>query len=191
MPILGIIASSTLVAPGDFESIATVTVGGGGAANVEFTSIPATYTHLQVRAFAQTNRGTYGRDLVKLTVNSDTGNNYSWHELMGDGASTASSAVSSTNIIFKIAEIGTSTGGAFGAFICDVLDYANINKYKTFRSLFGGDHNGLIAGFGGTVGLDSGLWQNTNAITSLKFLPNSGSAFNQYSHFALYGCKTA
>jgi hypothetical protein len=49
--ILGIIASSRLVAPpvGDFESIATVTVGGGGAANVEFTSIPATYTHLQLR----------------------------------------------------------------------------------------------------------------------------------------------
>jgi hypothetical protein len=40
--ILGIIASSRLVAPpiGDFQSIATVSVGGGGAANVEFTSIP-------------------------------------------------------------------------------------------------------------------------------------------------------
>jgi hypothetical protein len=41
MPILGIIASSRLAAVGDFESIATVTVGGGGSANVEFTSIPA------------------------------------------------------------------------------------------------------------------------------------------------------
>jgi hypothetical protein len=39
--ILGIIASSRLAAVGDFESIATVTVGGGGAATVEFTSIPA------------------------------------------------------------------------------------------------------------------------------------------------------
>jgi hypothetical protein len=54
MPILGIIASSKLTAAvGDFESIATVTVGGGGAATVEFTSIPATYTHLQLRYIAQ------------------------------------------------------------------------------------------------------------------------------------------
>jgi hypothetical protein len=39
--ILGIIASSRLAAVGDFESIATVSVGSGGAADVEFTSIPA------------------------------------------------------------------------------------------------------------------------------------------------------
>jgi hypothetical protein len=50
--ILGIIASSKLSAVGDYESIATVTVGSGGAANVEFTSIPATYTHLQLRLLA-------------------------------------------------------------------------------------------------------------------------------------------
>ena len=171
------------------EPIATTLVGSGGVNQVTFNDIPQTYKHLQVRAFAQTNRATYGRDLVKLTVNSDTGNNYSWHELVGDGTTANAAADSSTNIILKIAEIGTSTGGAFGAFICDVLDYANINKYKTFRSLFGGDHNGLVAGLGGTVGLDSGLWQNTNAITSLKFIPNAGSAFNQHSRFSLYGIK--
>jgi hypothetical protein len=45
MPILGVIASSRLAAAvGDFESIATVTVGGGGAASVTFSSIPATYS---------------------------------------------------------------------------------------------------------------------------------------------------
>jgi len=34
---------------GDFESIATVSVGSGGAADVTFSSIPATFTHLQIR----------------------------------------------------------------------------------------------------------------------------------------------
>jgi hypothetical protein len=52
--ILGIIASSRLAAVGDYESIATVSVGGGGAADVEFTSIPGTYTHLQIRALSIT-----------------------------------------------------------------------------------------------------------------------------------------
>jgi hypothetical protein len=54
--ILGIIASSRLAAVGDFESIATVSVGSGGAADVEFTSIPATYTHLQIRGIGNCHR---------------------------------------------------------------------------------------------------------------------------------------
>ena len=56
MPILGIIASSISgnLDANDFESIATVSVGSGGAANVEFTSIPATFTHLQIRAILKT-----------------------------------------------------------------------------------------------------------------------------------------
>ena len=68
--ILGTIASSFEVA-GDFESISTVSVGSGGAANVEFTSIPATYTHLQIRSLAQTNRSSIGRDIVNININND------------------------------------------------------------------------------------------------------------------------
>ena len=178
------------VAAGDFDSIATVTVGSGGSANVEFTSIPSTFTHLQVRVFAQTNRGTYGRDAVKVNVNTDTGNNYSYHNLLGDGAS-ATSAASTTNSKIDLGDVGTGVGSSFGILVVDLLDYKNTNKYKTIRSLFGGDHNGTIAGFGGTVGMYSGLWQSTSAVTSLKFAPVYGTQFNQYSHFALYGIKAA
>jgi hypothetical protein len=49
MPILGIIASSKLTVSNSYESIATTTVGSGGSATVTFSSIPATYKHLQVR----------------------------------------------------------------------------------------------------------------------------------------------
>jgi hypothetical protein len=55
MPILGIIASAITgnLVTTSYESIATVTVGGGGAATVAFTSIPATYTHLQIRGIGR------------------------------------------------------------------------------------------------------------------------------------------
>jgi hypothetical protein len=33
-----------------YEAIATVEVGSGGAANIEFTSIPATYTDLVIKS---------------------------------------------------------------------------------------------------------------------------------------------
>ena len=51
-------------AGGDFESIATVTVGGGGAASIEFTSIPGTYQHLQIRGIIGNGGDTTLRTLV-------------------------------------------------------------------------------------------------------------------------------
>jgi hypothetical protein len=42
-----------------YEIIASVTVGSGGAANIEFTSIPATYTDLVVLFSARTDRSAF------------------------------------------------------------------------------------------------------------------------------------
>jgi len=173
-----------------FESIATTTVGSGGAANIEFTSIPATYTHLQIRSLAQTNRSSIGRDIVNINVNSDTGSNYARHYLSGDGAS-AVRGNSASLTKGELTEVGTTAGASFGAFVVDLLDYANTNKYKTIRSLGGVDVNGTVGGYGGTISLYSTLWQSTSAITSIKLAPLNGTQFNQYSHFALYGIKGA
>ena len=186
LPPLGFFAKPAAAA-GDFESIATVTVGSGGAANVEFTSIPGTYTHLQIRAIARTNYSGGVNDGFRINFNADTGNNYSWHQLGGNGAVAFAQAGSTTGTIYA-AYIASSNSGSnmFGASIIDILDYANTNKYKTLRNLTGLDRNGA-----GDLTLGSGLWQNTNAITSIKFTQWDGTSFNQYSHFALYGIKGA
>jgi hypothetical protein len=198
--ILGIIASSRLVAPpvGDFESIATVTVGGGGAANVEFTSIPATYTHLQVRVFGQTNRATYGVDPMRVQFNgvsgASGGSGYTRHGIQGDGSDDIAFGAdsSSNNNDGQFAwSLGTTTGSSWGTGIIDILDYANTNKYKTIRSIGGVDLNGTVGGSGGFVGLGSNLFLYTTAITSIKLIPFVGSTISEYSHFALYGIKGA
>ena len=193
MPILGIMASAisgNLWAPGkDYDSIATTTVGGGGSSSITFSSIPSTYRHLQVRYIAQTNRGTYGISEYSLTFNGDTGSNYSYHELLGDGASASGLAYSTQTAIRGDGTIGTTTGGTFGVGVLDILDYANTNKYKTTKMLEGVDFNGTMAGYGGRIGLISGNWRNTAAITSITFVPNTGTLFSQYSQFALYGIK--
>ena len=197
MPIIGVIASSKLTAAGDFESIATVSVGSGGAANVEFTSIPATYTHLQVRAFGQTNRATFGFDSMKVQFNGATSATagYTRHGITGNGSSVsafgADSSGSDNDCQFAWA-LGTTTGSSWGTGIIDILDYTNTNKYKTIRSIGGVDLNGTVGGQGGFVGLGSNLFLlNTNAITSIKLIPFVGSTISQYSHFALYGIKGA
>ena len=187
MPILGIIASSTLVAAGDFESIATVSVGSGGAANVEFTSIPATYTHLQVRCIARSDRAASNFDGVAFQFNSDTAANYSAHNLSGDGSSASAEAAANASNMNAVLISGVSAGAnGFGAGITDILDYANTNKYKTIRTLGGMDNNGS-----GLVRFSSGSWRNTNAITSIKMISTNSANFVQYSTFALYGIKSA
>ena len=193
-PILGIYASQisgrlfNLV--GNYDALATVTVPSGGLSSITFAGIPQTgYTHLQLRVFAKTNRGTYGRDEFSLQFNSDTASNYSWHTLYGDGGTAAAYGVGSdTNI-----DAGYIAGGAgtsmFGAGVVDILDYANTNKYKTTRSFTGHDHNGTIAGINAIVNLNSGSWRSTSAINSIKIGIISGTLFNEYSQFALYGVK--
>lgn len=172
--LIGIIASSGGVAGGDYESIATVTVGSGGSSSVSFTSIPSTYQHLQIRIMAKTgDAGAFGSG--SMTINGAAGEQR--HDLYGTGSAVGASA-SATSFI-------TYLGGTaqFGVSIVDILDYADTNKAKTTRSLCGVDNNGS-----GLVALTSGLETSTSAISSLTFTPNSGN-FAQYSSFALYGIK--
>ena len=189
-PILGIIASSKFAAAGDFESIATTTVGGGGAATVSFTSIPATYAHLQIRGISRVDAADNARS-VFVRFNSDTGSNYAYHLLYGNGSSAAATGSSSeTNMTYQLMSAGANaTSGIYGAGIIDILDYANTNKYKTIRSLCGVDLNSATTD--AQVRLASGLWQNTNAVTSITLTSATSGNFIQYSHFALYGIKGA
>jgi hypothetical protein len=180
-PILGIFASAQQGAfdLGDYQSISTVTVGGGGSATISFTSIPSTYQHLQLRFSASSNTVSG----LRIRFNSDTGSNYAWHQLYGtsttviagSGASQASIALSYDNK----ADVSFPVPG-----VTDILDYANTNKNKTIRALSGTEQNNSD----GLIIYRSGLWMNTSAITSISIFLDSGS-FNQYSSFALYGIK--
>lgn len=187
MPILGIFASSKLVAGASYESIATTTVGSGGTASITFSSIPSTYTHLQVRGILQSARATFSRDEYKITINSDTGNNYSSHNIIGDGSSLGAGNETSRAYILSQDTVGAN--GWWGATVVDFLDYKNTNKNKTVRILAGLDTNGAgVSSANGAMTFSSGLWQNTSAITSITFTATSAN-WNQYSQLALYGIK--
>jgi hypothetical protein len=172
------------VAGGDFESIATVTVGSGGAASIEFTSIPATFAHLQVRYIARSSGGTTGVTNLDMQFNSDTGSNYAWHQLYGTGSAAAANANSSKTSISVAgrAPEASTTASVFGGNIIDILDYANTSKATTMRSFHGADTNG-----GGIVVVSSGLWTSTAAVTSIKLF--HGSNFAQHTTAALFGVK--
>ena len=183
MPILGTVASQFSGKPfSSFESISTVTVG-SATSTIDFTSIPATYTHLQIRGIARCS----SLSEMRIQFNGDTASNYSWHTLSGNGtAARSDNSINEPRIRVAYYNGLPSTASTFGAFVVDILDYANTTKYKTTRTLAGYDANGS-----GGPSLESGNWRNTNAITSIKLFPDSTYTFQQYSQFALYGIKGA
>lgn len=187
-PILGIWASQIsghLWAPaGAYDALATVTVPSGGAASVTFSGIPTGYKHLQIRFIGRsTNADT--QDNLFINFNSDSGSNYTYHAVYGDGSSAnAIAATSQTKAITGRLAAANSTSGIFGAGVIDILDYANTSKNKTLRNLVGIDTNGA-----GNVWLFSNLWASTSAISNIGITTASGTNFAQYSQFALYGIK--
>ena len=171
-----LLAGNSPYLPGDFVSIATVT-GNGSSGTITFSSIPQTYTHLQIRFIA---RGS--TDSVSyVRFNSDTGSNYSDHMLYGGGSSA--SALNDVNNTRMGQLRHSDTTNIVGGGVVDILDYTNTNKYKTMRALTGCDFNGS-----GIVMLTSGNWRNTNAITSITLNVDGGN-YDTTSSFALYGLK--
>ena len=179
--ITAIYGDGTGTVPGDYQSIATTTVGGGGSATITFSSIPATFQHLQLRVMCQINVGDAD---FGIRFNSDTGSNYSKHQIYtyGSGTPLATGTASTTSI--PGGSSYSNSSGVFGVAVIDILDYANTSKYKTARVLTGTDANSS-----GFLSFRSGVWQNTNAISRIDLVQTSGSSFQQYSSFALYGIK--
>jgi hypothetical protein len=186
-PILGIIASQNYsrVAPdtGAMFPLGMVQVGSGGSATITFSSIPSTYKHLQLRGIGRDNLN----DIVLMTFNSDTGTNYARHRLIGNGTAASATGTTSLANIPLLANAGLPTAAnTFGVFVIDILDYTNTNKYTTARVLSGQDSNGS-----GGVDFTSGLWLNTNAISTITLTGGGSAIFQQYTQFALYGIKGA
>ena len=178
MPILGIIASQGRVAPTAYESIATTTLG-SAQSSLTFSSFSG-YTHLQVRSLARQTLGTVSYMFIRF--NSDSGSNYSYHTVYGDGASAATDYSSTT---YGVAGIQGGTANIFASSVLDILDYSNTNKFKTTRVLDGVDVNGS----GGYVELTSSCWRSTSAITSIEIFL-SGASFATGSTFSIYGIKS-
>lgn len=172
--------------PGYFESIATYAIS-STTQDVTFSNIPQNYQHLQLRIFARTSDAATGQNDVFIQFNGDNGNNYSSHRFIGNGTSVASTSFTSIGSI-RLDECIPRSGNSivvFGSVVIDILDYSNINKNTTVRSIGGVDINGS-----GSMTFDSGLWMNTNAITSM-LVSQSGAGYLTNSNIALYGIRGA
>jgi hypothetical protein len=176
------LAGNTAFSPGVYESIATVSLTSGSSSSIVFSNIPTTYTHLQLRA-SYTFGGNGGTPRARVGNGSpDTGNNYAAHWITGDGSTVSASGISTSDLFY----LGLGYERADRqAMIMDILDYANTNKFKTIRYLLGYDGNG-----NGQMSTNSAVWQSTSVLNYIQFTVQLNN-YSQYSHFALYGIKSA
>jgi len=161
-----------------YTLISSVTVGSGGAANIEFTSIPQTYTDLVVKI---SQRADSSNAFFYLEFNSST-SNLSNKRLYTNG-STVSSFDSS--FIGFYGNRSTFTASTF----CNVEIYVPNYTSANYKSVSGdgvSENNATLV----EMSLTAGLWSNTAAITSLKLKADSGN-FVQYSTAYLYGISNA
>jgi hypothetical protein len=165
------------------EPIGTVLVGAGGSATVDFTSIPQNYKHLQLRLIA---RGTSAN--IQITtgfrLNGDSGANYAGHRLVGtSGVMYGQASTGDTQGYIGASEAASGVANVFSGNIIDILDYANVYKFKTIRTL-----SGVNDATNEELQMRSTLWMNTAAITSISIFVASGNVA-QYSRASLYGIK--
>lgn len=155
--------------------IQTITVGAGGAASIEFTSIPQTYTDLVlVTSLRQSDATVTG--FVQFNGTGTTG--LSVRTLYGTG----SSAASNTNTAFgNLVNPSDYTASVFSSSTIYIPNYTGSTN-KSF-SVDAVTENNSTSSYAEIV---AGLWSNTAAITSIKLL---GNPFNlvQYSSASLYG----
>jgi hypothetical protein len=168
-----------------FIKIQTVTVGAGGASNMEFTSIPQTYTDLKIVLSTRSNNAG-ASDAIKLTFNNST-SGYSYRYVYGTGSAGASgNALSQSEGIVVTGNGATSTANIFGNIEVYIPNYTSAN-YKSYSNDGVYEDNTTLA----YQYLLANIWANTAAITSIKLVPNSGTLFNQYTTATLYGIKSS
>ena len=165
--------------PNTMTLISAVTVGSGGAASIEFTSIPSSFTDLHILASVRgsNNIATTG---LNLRYNSST-SNYTYRRIDGSGTTADSSSGATPSI--AVLQGANATANTFGNYSIYIPNYtANINKSAVGQAA--NENNGTNE----YITLSNTLWSDTSAITSIQLVPSSGTIL-QHSTAYLYGIK--
>lgn len=176
--------SVTVSLPLGWSSIATAT-GAGNPSTITFNSIPQGYTDLQIRGI-NANTGTSLQNLY-LTFNGDTTSSYYFSHLSSNGTSGSANGGNASAVELSNAILSTSQNSMYSPVVIDIIDYAS-GKKPTVHFLYTTDANIHSGSY--RIAQGSGIWNNTNAITSIS-LQTSGGSFNTYTEFALYGLKAS
>jgi hypothetical protein len=166
-----------------FIKIASVTVGSGGASNIDFSSIPSTYTDLVVKLSARSASSSGSNwHWVKILVNNQS-TTYSYKQLFGSGSSAGSGGGSAA--LAAYATDTNATSNTFSSSETYFPSYAG-STAKSYSNDAVTENNGTAA----LTSFFSTLYTGTAAINQLTLSLETGN-FAQYSTATLYGISNA
>ena len=170
-----------------YEAIATVTVSSGGAANIEFTSIPATYTDLKIVLSGRTDR-TASAEELSIRVNGLTTGIYSSKLLYALSSGPASaSQTSATSLYGGSIPAATATSNTFGSLELYIPNYTSSNnKSMSYESVSENNSTSVYE-----LWIGAFLAGTTATISSINIYPANGGSYVQYSTATLYGIKNS
>lgn len=168
-----------------YTLIEKITVGAAGATDVTFTSIPQTYTDLQILISARSNRTSDFRDDHFIRFNGNTGTNYTTRNLnaisnsIGSGTDTSQTSLGRMTVPANSSNVTVNTFGSSSIYIPNYT--SSNNKSVSTDNVMESNSTTYWA-----LTMTAGLWAQTGAITSITIFPEVGS-YMQYSTFYLYG----
>lgn len=179
--------------PNTFYLINSTTVGAGGAANIDFTNIPNTYTDICVKlSLRASNAAAYNSAFV--TLNGST-SSFSETNLYTNGTSGSAGvgvvtlSNSGAQIDYLWVNAANTTSSSFGNSEIYIANYAGSNnKYVSFDITTQNNTSTVNTFFSGIM---AGLWANTSAINRITITPGSSATFLQNSSASLYGIKNS
>jgi hypothetical protein len=164
------------------------TVLGADTATISFSSIPGTYTHLSLDFMLRSTASAHNVNL-QVTVNDDTGANYSWFYRYWNYAGAVSTGYNGdTKIIPCPICAASQASGRAGQGNIRIFGYANTTWKKHLSTLAmspGADAGANFDNYCGT-----GFWDSAAAITKITLAPASGN-FLAGSLATLYGLSGA
>lgn len=165
--------------------ISSITVGSGGAATIDFTSIPQTYTDLIIKLSGRSSTGYNAADTY-VTFNGST-SSYIGRYLMKDStdATPVTSTSQTSKFIIGFVPGTQASANAFGNIEVNVINYTSSN-YKSVNADGVTENNGTIQ----WILLSNGVWNSTSAINQVTLIDASGT-FAQGSTAYLYGIKNS
>ena len=171
------------MATATYDLIASQTLG-SAAASITFSSIAASWTDLRLVLVATSS---VASDWITVQFNSDTGTNYSYTYLDGDGSATHSASSTGSSYLSFGNSRGTASSTTIPDFTTiDIFAYAG-STYKTALANNNNDKNGS-----GVTKSSVGLWRSTSAINTVKvYYGGNGSNMNTGTTAQLYGIKSA
>jgi hypothetical protein len=157
------------------EYLISTTVLAEAASSVTFdvSGLGSQFKHLKLVISARSSNSGTDLDESIIRFNSDSGNNYSNHQIYGTNGlavtSTGQSGISYTNVFIVSKAENADT---FAGVEIDILDAFSTSKNKTLRALSG--YYTSSSSYRNLITFRSGAWFSTSAINSIYIAPILG-----------------